>query len=41
MINASRSILFAWENSDVYTEKDFADAARDAVLKMNKDIAEA
>lgn len=41
VINASRSILFAWENSDVYTEKDFADAARDAVVKMNKDIAEA
>jgi len=41
IVNASRSIMYAWENSDTYTEKDFADAARAAVEKMNKDIAEA
>ena len=41
VINASRSILFAWENSDNFGEKDFAEAARAAVVQMNKDIAEA
>jgi len=38
IVNSSRGIIFAWERSDVYTEKDYADAARAAVDDMNRDI---
>jgi len=38
VVNSSRGIIFAWENSDIFTEKDYAEAARDAVIKMQKDI---
>lgn len=38
LINSSRGIIFAWENSDMFTEKDYAEAARDAVLKMQKEL---
>lgn len=41
VVNASRSIMFAWENSDAFGEKDFAEASRAAVVQMNKDISEA
>lgn len=39
VVNSSRGIIFAWEGSDVFTEKDYADAARDAVIKMQKELA--
>ncbi len=39
IVNSSRGIIFAWETSDVYTEKDYVDAARDAVIKMNKELS--
>ncbi len=38
VVNSSRGIIFAWENSDQFTEKDYADAARDAVIKMQKEL---
>lgn len=38
LVNASRSIHFAWEESDRYTEKDFGDAARAAAVKMTEEI---
>lgn len=38
IVNSSRGITFAWENSDLYTEKDFAAAAREATENMIKDI---
>ena len=38
IINSSRGIIYAWEDSDIYTEKDYAEAARGAVLKMKKDL---
>lgn len=38
LINASRSIMFAWENSDQFTEKDYAQAAREAVVTMNEEL---
>jgi orotidine-5'-phosphate decarboxylase len=38
LINASRSIIYAWENSDIYTEKDYGEAARQAVLKMREEL---
>ncbi len=38
VVNSSRGITFAWENSDSFTEKDYADAARDAVVRMQKDL---
>ncbi len=41
IINSSRGITFAWENSDRFTEKDYAQAAREAVLAMKKDLAQA
>ncbi len=37
LVNSSRAINYAWENSE-YTEKDYAVAAREVVLKMNKDL---
>ena len=39
VINNSRGIIFAWEQSDQYTEKDYAAAARAAVLKMQKELS--
>ncbi len=39
IINASRSIMYAWEESDEYTESDYAVAARAAVMAMKKDLA--
>jgi orotidine-5'-phosphate decarboxylase len=38
VVNSSRGIIFAWENSDTFTEKDYAEAARDAVIKMRKEL---
>ncbi len=38
IVNSSRGIIFAWENSDHFTEKDYAEAARDAVIKMQKEL---
>jgi orotidine-5'-phosphate decarboxylase len=38
VVNSSRGIIFAWENSDHFTEKDYAEAARDAVVKMRKEL---
>lgn len=41
VVNSSRGITFAWENSDKFTEKDYAEAARQAVLSMKKDLHDA
>jgi len=41
VVNSSRGIIFAWENSDNFTEKDYAEAAREAVLVMKKDLEKA
>jgi len=38
IVNSSRGIIFAWENSDRFTEKDYAEAARDAVVRMQKEL---
>ncbi|MBD3328552.1 orotidine-5'-phosphate decarboxylase [Candidatus Peregrinibacteria bacterium] len=38
IINSSRGIIFAWENSDTFTEKDYAAAARAATVEMAKDL---
>lgn len=38
IISSSRGIIYAWEKSDTFTEKDYADAARHAVQKMLKDL---
>lgn len=38
VVNSSRGIIFAWENSDMFTEKDYAEAARDAVIRMQKEL---
>lgn len=38
LVNSSRGIIYAWEDSDRYTEKDYAAAAREAVLAMKKDL---
>ncbi|HLG25747.1 MAG TPA: orotidine-5'-phosphate decarboxylase [Candidatus Gracilibacteria bacterium] len=34
IINSSRAINYAWEQSDHFTERDYAEAARDAVMQM-------
>ncbi len=39
LINSSRAIIFAWENPDRFTERDYAQAAREAVLAMKKELA--
>jgi orotidine-5'-phosphate decarboxylase len=39
VVNSSRGITFAWENSDHFTEKDYAAAAREAVIAMKNDLA--
>jgi orotidine-5'-phosphate decarboxylase len=41
IVNSSRGITFAWRESDIYTENDYAEAARDAVIKMKKDLESA
>lgn len=41
VVNSSRGITFAWENSDEFTEVDYADAARAAVVNMKKDLESA
>lgn len=41
IINSSRGIIFAYEGSSLYTQDAYAEAARDAVVKMNREIAEA
>jgi len=38
IINASRSIIYAYQFNEKYNEVSFADAARDAALRMNKEI---
>ena len=40
VVNSSRGIIFAWENSDEFTEKDYAEAARAATQKMNRELNE-
>lgn len=39
VVNSSRGITFAWKKSDHFTERDYAEAAREAVLVMKKDLA--
>lgn len=39
VVNSSRGIIFAWEDTDTFTEKDYGEAARDAVIKMQKELA--
>jgi orotidine-5'-phosphate decarboxylase len=39
IVNSSRGIIFAYEKSDKYGEKDYAKAAREAAQKMNKDLS--
>ena len=38
IVNSSRGIIAAWKKSDKYGERDFAEAARNAALAMQKDI---
>lgn len=38
IVNNSRGITFAYEKSDKFTDKEYAEAARDAVLAMKKDL---
>lgn len=38
IINSSRGIIYAWEESDRFTEKDYAEAAREAVLQMKEQL---
>ena len=38
IVNSSRDIIFAYENSSDYGEKDYAKAARAAVVAMNEDL---
>jgi len=38
VVNSSRGIIFAWEDSQTFTEKDYGEAARDAVIKMQKEL---
>lgn len=38
IVNSSRGIIFAYEKSDDYTEDDYAQAARAAVVAMNEDL---
>ena len=41
IVNSSRGINYAYENSEVFTAETFADAARSAVMEMNKDLVAA
>ena len=38
IINSSRGIIYAWEQSDQFTERDYAQAARAAVLQMKDEL---
>lgn len=38
IVNSSRGITYAWQDSDEYTESDYAQAARDAVEKMKREL---
>ena len=38
ILNSSRGIIFAWEKSDTFNERDFADAARHAAQEMTEAI---
>lgn len=38
LINASRSVNYAYRKSENYKEKDFDKAAREEVIRMNKEI---
>lgn len=38
IVNSSREVTFAYEKSDRFTELNFADAAREKVLAMNKEL---
>lgn len=38
IINSSRGIIFAYEKSDKYSEKEYKEAVRDAVLAMKEDL---
>lgn len=40
IINSSRGIVFAYEKSDEHSEKEYAEAARAAVLKMKEQLEE-
>lgn len=40
IVNSSRDIIFAYENNKRFTEEDYAQAARSAVLKMKKELSE-
>lgn len=39
IVNSSRGIIFAYTKDSKYSEEDFAEAAREAVLKMNGELA--
>lgn len=38
IVNSSRGIIYSWQNSNIYAEKDYAQAAREAVIKMNEEF---
>jgi orotidine-5'-phosphate decarboxylase len=38
IISASRSIIYAYKGSQVYTQSQYGEAARDAVIEMNREI---
>jgi orotidine-5'-phosphate decarboxylase len=38
IVNSSRGIIFAYSKDSKYTEQDFAEAAREAVVKMNEEL---
>lgn len=40
IVNSSRGIIFAYESSAAHAEDAYAEAARDAVIKMNREINE-
>lgn len=39
IVNNSRGIIFAYEKSDKFTEEEYAEAAREAVISMKEDLA--
>lgn len=39
LVNSARGIIYAWEESDSFTEETFDEAARAAVLEMNEELA--
>jgi orotidine-5'-phosphate decarboxylase len=40
IVNSSRAILYAYKNNQKYSDKNFAEAARDEVLRMKKDLSQ-